>query len=340
MPQHRTFGDTAHGARVTAVTLRGGGVTLEALDWGCVVRDLRLDGVDHPLVLGLNTMEDYEQRSPFFGAIAGRFANRIAQGRFTLDGCEHALVRNEGGVNHLHGGAAPASFGKRPWTLEAATEETACFTLCSPDGDGGYPGTLTARARYTLPGDGVFRVELTAETDAPTLVNLTNHSYFNLDGAATIDDHVLEIAADAYLPVTADLIPTGNVLSVDGAPYDFRTPRRLARGPGEDTALRDTNFCLAAAASQALRFAARLAAPASGVVMETWTTEPGLQFYDGAKIAVGAPGLDGRTYGARAGLCLEAQRWPDAPNHRHFPSAVVRPGEVYRHVTEYRFARL
>ncbi len=340
MTQPHVFGETSDDETVMSVTLHGGGLRMEALTWGAVVRDVRLDGVAHPLVLGLNTMADYEARSPFFGAIAGRFANRIAGGRFMLDGLEHALPCNERGVNHLHGGAAPASFGKRPWTLEHVADDSAQFSLHSPDGDGGYPGTLDARARYTLAEGGVFRVELTAETDRPTLVNLTNHSYFNLDGAPTIDDHVLEIAADAYLPVTPDLIPTGDVLHVDGSPYDFREPRQLARGPMDEAVVRDTNFCLAAAPSPAVRFAARLTAPTSGVVMEVWTTEPGLQFYDGAKIAMEVPGLTGEAYGERAGLCLEAQRWPDAPNHRHFPSATLRPGETYRHVTEYRFARL
>lgn len=324
------FGETAAGEPVREVRLSGHGLTVSLLTLGALLRDLRLEGVAHPLVLGLNTVADYETKSPFFGATAGRCANRIGYGRFTLDGVAHRLETNDG-PHHLHGGGA-ASFGRRVWTLESAEPERAAFGLISPDGEGGYPGRLEARCVYRLLAGPTLSVEYAAVAKAPTLCNLAHHSYFNLDGRADVSAHRLQVAAEAVTPIGDDLIPTGEVALVAGTRLDLREAR-----PVVDGELRDHNYALAAQRAEAPRFAARL--EAGGLSMEVWTTEPGLQVYDGFKIPAMEGGLEGRRYASRAGLCLEPQLWPDAINHRHFPSPVLRPGEIYRQTTAFRFAR-
>lgn len=322
------FGETSGGDLVEEVRLSAHGLSLSAISLGAVLRDLRLEGVAHPLVLGLDSVADYEAKSPHFGAIAGRCANRVDHARFTLDGVERRLSVNEP-PHSLHGGVT--GFGKRVWELEAVEAERAVFRLVSEDGDMGYPGRMIARCVYALLPGPELSIGLTAETDAPTLCNLVNHSYFNLDGKPDVSAHRLRIAAEAYAAPRPDLIPTGDILRVEGTRHDFRETR-----PAVDGDVRDHNFCLAAARSAAPRFAARL--EASELAMEVHTTEPGLQFYDGAKIAR-MEGLDGRAYGPNAGLCLEAQFWPDAIHHPHFPSAALRPGERYRQETRLSFAR-
>jgi aldose 1-epimerase len=337
-----TFGEV-DGVAVPEVTIRTkAGAEAKVIAWGAVVRDLVVptaSGGRQRVVLGLDRIEDYIAHSPHFGAIAGRYANRIAGGTFTLDGETWQLDRNQAGKHALHGGVA--AFGKRLWQVAHHDESSVTLTLVSPDGDGGYPGAVTVTCVYRLLEPATLRVELTATTDAPTIVNLAQHSYFNLDGSASILDHELQLHADFYTPVDADLIPTGEILAVAGTAFDFRTPRPIRfPGAGGVPFHYDHNFVLTSPRPQEgeLRPAATLRSSKSGVTLDVHTTEPGVQFYDGAKCSVPVPGHGGATYGANAGLCLEAQLWPNSPNNPHFTDASLWPGEVYRQVTEYRFS--
>ncbi|SEQ85117.1 aldose 1-epimerase [Faunimonas pinastri] len=330
----REFGTLADGTVIEAVAIGAGPLRAEVITWGAVIRDVRFEGVDHPLVLGFERLEDYVGQSPYFGATVGRFANRIARGRFKLDGEIHELPCNDGD-NHLHGG--PHGFGTRVWTIESLTQSSVLLKLVSADGDQGYPGEVTAECSYEVSADGTLIVSYSASTDRETVVNLAQHTYFNLDGAPTILDHKLQLAADAYLPVDSGYIPTGELKPVEGTPFDFRSLRVVRPEGAEATPPYDNNFCLAAHRRPEPAFAARLEGRDGTLSMELWTTEPGVQFYDGFQIAVTAPGLGGRTYPKHAGLCLEAQLWPDAPNQSDFPSATLKPGETYWQRTEFRF---
>ena len=334
----RLFGETG-GQAVHEVTIRSrAGAEAKIIGWGAVLRDLIVptrDGGRQRDVLGLESLEDYIAYSPHFGAIAGRYANRIAHGRCHIDGELVEISRNQAGKHSLHGGAA--GFGKRVWRIAWHDERAAALTLFSPDGDQGFPGNLTATCVYRLLEPATLAIELTATADAPTIVNLAHHSYFNLDGSADILDHDLQIAAALMTPVDSDLIPTGEILAVAETPFDFRTPRpiRLTDAVG-DLMHYDHNFVLAGHASPS-RPAALVGSARNGLKLEVTTTEPGLQFYDAAKLALPVPGLGGARYGSRAGLCLEPQFFPDSPNRSHFPNAILRPGEVYRQVSRYRF---
>ncbi len=334
----RIFGRLPDGTEIIEITVATGDLRAQVLSWGTVVRDLRLAGVSYPLVLGLNSIENYVAHSPHFGATAGRFANRIAGGRFELDGRPIQLETNENNRTHLHGGKA-FGFSRRPWNVLESTDNAVTLEVVSQDGEAGYPGTLTARCRYEIISPGTLHIEFEARTDAPTIVNLAHHGYFNLSGGLDILDHHLQIAANSYTPVDADLIPTGEIRSVAETTHDFRDLRAIRREEAGQRIRYDHNFVLADAARPAPAFAARAEAPDRSVAMTVATSEPGIQFYDGAKINCPVPGLDDRRYGASAGFCLEAQRFPDAPNHANFPSAVLRPSDVYRQVTEYRFER-
>ncbi|MCW2309816.1 aldose epimerase family protein [Rhodobium gokarnense] len=325
-----TFGKTASGEDVEVITLAGGGLTVKLLTLGALVHDIRMDGIAHPLVLGMNSVAEYEAHARHFGVLAGRFANRIGGGRFRLDGIDYQLDRNENGVTHLHGGSA--GFSDEVWEIVDADEDWATLTLISPRGAAGYPGRVEVIVVYRLNPGGVLDLDIVATSDAPTLMNVTTHSYFNLDGTDTIDGHRLEIAAESYTPVDDKMVPTGEVAPVAGTPYDFRQARALA-----GTRL-DTNFCLADARRKDPQFAAKVTA--GELAMSVMTTEPGLQVYTGEGVGPPVPGLDGRRYGPRGGLCLEPQVWPDAPNHEGFPSAVLRPGSVYRHITQYVFEKV
>lgn len=324
------------GRTVHRVTLTGDGLTARILTFGAVVQDLRLDGHPPPLVLGFAGFPPYLDRSPYFGAIVGRCANRIAGGRFTIDGIIHAVDRNERGRTCLHGGADGIS--QRLWTLAELGGDFVTLSLRDPDGAMGFPGTLSIACTYRLRG-AALEVTLTAETDAPTPCNLAHHSYFNLDdgGRSTILDHRLALFAEAVLPVDGHSIPTGAILPVAGTPFDFRAMRPIRR-PGDRAAAYDHNWCLAAE-RRAPTLAARLEAARSGLAMELTTTEPGLQFYAGLSVGRSDPGLDGIVYADTAGLCLEPQVWPDAVNQPAFPSPLLRPGESYRQETAYRFFR-
>lgn len=341
------LGTLEDGTPIHEATLRSpAGAEAKVMEWGAVLRDLVVplaDGGRQRVVLGLPSLADYPAHSPHMGAIAGRFANRIGHGRFLLDSTEYRVPLNQDGRHSLHGGGE--GFGKRPWTMTHRDETSATLALVSPAGDAGYPGTLQASCRYSLFGAATLRIELTAVTDAPTIVNLAHHSYFRLDDGPDILDHELEVRANLTTPVDADLIPDGSLAHVAGTGFDFRTPRpvRLRNADGSRFWY-DHNYVLrrdrrepSVAAGLELAHAATLRSLRSGLAMELWTTEPALQVYDGAKLNLAVAGLDGSFYGANAGIALEPQHVPDSPNLPHFPSTVLRPGEVYRQVSEYRF---
>ena len=329
-----SFGTMPGGQAVQQLTISGGNLSAKLLTYGALLQDLRHGAHDFPLVLGLNSLADYLAHSPSFGITAGRFANRIANGRFELDGKAHQLDQNFLGQHLLHGGST--GFGKRVWTLTDYQGDQASFALVSEDMDMGFPGELRAEVTYKLSADDTLQIDFAATTDQPTLCNLTHHSYFNLSGEPTILDHELQLDADRYVPVDAQLIPTGETPSVAGTVFDFRARRPIRQLAEDGQVAHDHNFCLSDS-RQPLRPVGRLWAPRSGLQMEIATTEPGVQLYTGSKLSVPVPGLDQRRYGAFAGLCLETQVWPDGPNHARFPSARLDPGTTYQHQVEYRF---
>lgn len=332
----RLFGTTDDGEAVHCLTISGGGLTADLMSWSAGIRDLRLEGHDAPLVLGFEDFAHYPVHSPYFGATAGRYANRIAQGRFRLDDADYQLDRNEKGVNHLHGGSR--GIGKRVWSIAEYGADYCRFEISDPDGHMGYPGTCSIVCTYRLKPGGVLSVVLEAQTDRATLCNLAHHSYFNLDGSADILDHEAMIAADHYLPVDDGMIPTGEVRPVAGTAFDFTEMRPMRPAGREAPFGYDHNFCLSDMRGPK-RAVALVRSLSSGVAMEVWTGEPGLQFYTGFKLDVPVAGLDGRRYGSSSGFCMESQVWPDSPNHPHFPGAVLRPGERLRQETDYIFSR-
>jgi len=325
------------GAPVFEATIASkAGATAKIITWGASLRDLVVPHRQgkQRVVLGLNSIEDYVAHSPYMGATPGRYANRVANGRFTLDGVAYSIARKEGERHALHGG--PHGFGRRVWKLGPVDASSATLELESADGDQGFPGALSAVCVYRLLEPATLRVEFTATTTRPTIVNLTHHSYFNLDGSSDVRDHEVAILADFYTPSDADLIPTGEIRSVAGTPFDFRQPRPIRNPSGQ---LYDINFVAARAPDPTgLAPIARARSPLNGLTLELHSTEPGVQFYDAAKFHCPVPGLDGARYGAHAGLCLEPQSFPDSPNRRHFSPCRLDPDDAYRHVSEYRFA--
>ncbi|MFI6601171.1 aldose epimerase family protein [Nonomuraea sp. NPDC050536] len=308
-----TFGILPSGQSVERVELRAGELRAAVLSYGAILQRLEVAGVN--VVLGLGTLQDYLTRSRYFGAVVGRYGNRIAGARFTLDGVEHRLPVNNG-PNSLHGGIE--GFDKKVWTIADRTSRSVTLTLVSPDGDQGYPGTLTASVTYTLDGDGL-RLDYTAETDAPTVVNLTNHTYFNLAGSGDVLGHVLRMDAARYLPVDEHKIPTGELAPVKGTDFDFTTPHPIgARMDG------GYDHCFVLDGPVEVRV--------PGLAMLMTTTEPGVQVYAGGMLDRPAT-----PYGPHAGLCLETQHFPDSPNQPAFPTTVLRPGERRTSSTTYRF---
>ncbi|SEL66717.1 aldose epimerase family protein [Nonomuraea pusilla] len=313
------FGTLPSGQDVERVELSSGALRAAVLTYGAIIQSLEVGGRD--VVLGLDTLEDYRTRSRYFGAVVGRYGNRIAGGRFTLDGVEHRLPVNNG-PNSLHGGVE--GFDRKVWTITDRDAASVTLELVSPDGDQGYPGTLTASVTYTLEGaadGGALRIDYAMETDAPTVVNLTNHSYFNLAGGGDVLGHVVSIDAGHYLPVDADKIPTGEVAPVKGTVFDFTEPHAVGErfeGAYDHCFVLDGGM--------------RVVEPGGGLTMDVTTTEPGVQFYAGGM-------LDGEAtpYGPFAGLCLETQHFPDSPNQPQFPSTVLRPGERRTSTTTYAF---
>lgn len=321
------FGQMPDGRRVERITLKGGGLTVGLLTMGATVQDLRLDGFDYPLVLGAETLAPYLGPMVYFGAIVGRFANRIAGGRFNLEGRQWQTNRNQQERHTLHGGED--GLHRQIWRVTTHDTDRVNLVVTLPDGHMGFPGRLHLVLDCALPGDGVLAFEMSATTDAPTLCNLAHHGYFNLDGSTDICDHTLQVAADHYLPVDSEQVPTGEICAVRGTRFDFRLPRAIG-----DAGI-DHNLCLSDQ-WQTPRRVATLSGPRSGIAMEITTNACGLQVYDGAHLS-DLRGHDGRAYGSRAGVALETQGWPDAPNHAGFPPAVLRPGQTYRHSVRYRF---
>ena len=290
------------------------------------------------IVLGFETLDEYVHNPRYFGALIGRHANRIARGRFSLNGVEYQLPCNNG-ANHLHGGFK--GFDKRVWDVRES-EKTLHLTYFSKDGEEGYPGNVRTEVDYTLL-DNELRVDYRAATDRDTLVNLTNHSYFNLRGDGTVLDHQLVLNADNFTPVSKDLIPSGEIRSVEGTPMDFRKGKAIGvqiRDAYDQlgfTGGYDHNFVLNDY-DGSLRFAGRVYESSTGRVLEVLTTQPGMQFYSGNFLDGSLVGRNRVTYVKYAGLCLEPQHFPDAPNHSSFPSTVLRPGEEYKQTTVFRFS--
>jgi aldose 1-epimerase len=315
---------------------------VHAITYGGIITEVRVpdrDGRLGDVVLGFDRLDGYLREHPYFGAIVGRYANRIGNARFTLAGRTYTLAANNG-RNHLHGGIR--GFDKAIWHAEAAGRNGVIFSLVSADGEEGYPGRLAVRVTYTLTEKNELIVDYHATTDKATPVNLTQHSYFNLAGRGDILEHELMIDADRYTPVDSTLIPTGELASVDGTPLDFRKPTRIgARIDGTHPQLQpgrgyDHNWVLNRTGGQ-LQLAARVTEPSSGRVLEVSTTEPGVQFYSGNFLDGTLKGKSGQVYGRRAGLCLETQHFPDSPNRPEFPSTILEPGREYRTQTVFRF---
>lgn len=337
------FGKTEDGQQAslfTAVNARG--LILKLTDYGALVVSLETPDRDGKLAninLGFKTLEGYLQRHPYFGATVGRYCNRIAKGKFELNGKTYTLATNNG-PNHLHGGEK--GFDRHLWNSEIVKNDHEVgvrFSRRSPDGEEGYPGNLDASVTYTLTNDDELKVEFSATTDAPTVVNLTNHNYWNLKGAGAGDilGHELTLAADKYLPVDDGLIPTGELTDVKGTPLDFTSPRRIGERIKQIKA--DPvgyDYCFALRSQDgSMALAARVVEPASGRVMEIHTTQPGIQFYSGNF-------LNGETsnggYKQYEGFCLETQHYPDSPNQPAFKSTVLKPGEKYSQTTIHKFS--
>ena len=336
MAELEAFGVAPDGQPVHRVRIAGGGLQAAIITWGAVIQDLRIDGHPAPVVLGFDSFDDYAAHSPYFGAVAGRFANRIGGGKFTIDGKACRGDKNFLGKHLLHGGAM--GIGKRVWSIGDVGEDFVTLTLRDADGEMGFPGNLDIACTYRLKPDGILSCDLGAVTDRPTPCNLALYSYFNLDdgGASEALDHLLQVDAGDVLPVDEEMIPTGRIASVEGTDFDFRVSRPIRREIGGEQLRYDHNWCLGLS-KQPCRRVATLRGARSGLAMEVWTTEPGIQFYAGHKVARDVPGLGNRRYGPFAGICLEPQNWPDSPNHPQFPQAVLRPGDTYRQTTEYRF---
>lgn len=324
------------------------GIRMRVSDYGGIVMEMHVpdrDGSFADVVLGFDSIDQYFKGSPYFGALIGRYGNRISKGQFEIEGSTYNLAKNNG-ENHLHGGLK--AFDKVVWDSESTSGDN--FTglrlrYLSPDGDEGYPGNLDVVVTYELTDDNEWIVEYKATTDKPTIINLTQHSYFNLGGhsGGQILDHELYLNADAYTPVDASLIPTGEVASVHGTPFDFRQPSRIGDrieelGSPEDQGRGyDHNFVLNKSDLNALEKAAVVYEPISGRTLEVFTSEPGVQLYSGNFLNGSAVGKDSTRYRFRNGFCLETQHFPDSPNQPSFPSTRLDPNDVFQSKTVYRF---
>ena len=342
----REFGKTPSGETVELYTLKNAkGVEADISTYGGVLVSLKVPdhaGALGDIVLGFDDFQGYLIPPPYFGAIVGRYGNRIAHARFTLDGVEYALGKNDGD-NSLHGGKR--GFDKVLWTAKNVTGQSLELAYLSKDGEEGYPGNLSVTVTYTLTDNNELKIDYSATTDKDTVLNLTNHSYFNLAGQGEGDilGHELILNADRYTPVDKGLIPTGELRSVAGTPFDFRQPHAIGERIGssdEQIALGggyDHNFILNRT-GDGLSLAARVTEAKSGRALEVFTTEPAIQFYTGNFLDGTIRGKGGKVYGRRSAFCLETQHYPDSPNQPSFPSTVLKPGAVYRTTTVYRFS--
>ena len=341
--QKSAFGKTPEGTEVELYTLTNHkGMVAKVITYGAILTEIRVPdrhGKVGNIVLGFDTLDQYVKGSPFFGATTGRVANRIAKGRFKLEGKEYTLAVNNG-PNHLHGGIK--GFDKKVWRAEPMeTKEGPAvkFTYTSPDGEEGYPGKLAVTVIYTLTERNELRIDYTATTDQATPVNLTNHSYFNLAEAGNVMDHVLLLNADHYTPADETLIPTGEIAPVKGTALDFTKPAPIGMRIAQVMSFAkgyDHNFVINGGGKK-LTLAARVTEPKSGRVMEVLTTEPGVQLYTGNHLDGSLKGVGGVVYGQHSGFCLETQHYPDSVNHPNFPSVVLRPGQTYKTTTVLRF---
>ncbi len=340
------YGVLSDATPVQKVTLKNSNnVEIDVISYGGIITRMMVPDAKGELgniVYGMETIEEYESGNPYFGALIGRYGNRIKDGKFTLFGTEYQLAQNDGD-NHLHGGVQ--GFDKKVWKMTPfANEQSAgvTLTLVSPDGDQGYPGELTTEVTYTLTNNNTLDMQYIATTDKPTVVNLTQHSYFNLAGEGTILDHELQINGEFITPVDSGLIPTGELTAVAGTPFDFTSPKaigkdieadnvQLARGKGYDH-----NYVIKDSADNELIEAASVYDPASGRVLRVLTEEPAVQFYSG-NFLDGATSGFGQTHVFRGAFCLEPQHYPDSPNQADFPSTTLLPGEVYSTRIVYEF---
>lgn len=347
-PVKELFGRLADGTKVYRWSLENGGIRMKVLSYGGVVQTLEVPdarGRHANVVAGFDDIDDYVAKSPYFGALIGRYGNRIGEGRFTLDGRSYQLSVNDG-VNSLHGGAK--GFDKRVWDVEPFADGSDVglrLYYTSADGEMGYPGTLRSKVTYTLTRRGAWRVDYEATTDRATVVNLTSHVYWNLagEGSGTIEDHELTIAAARYTPTDPGLIPTGELARVAGTPFDFRRAKPIGRdiraGHEQQVLAKgyDHNWVLDKGVTARPEHVATLRDPRSGRTLRIATDQPGLQFYSGNFLDGTLTGTGGRTYRQGDALCLETQHFPDSPNHAAFPSTVLRPGRTYRTTTVHTF---
>jgi len=339
------FGATYTGEEVSRFVLSNGDVEASVISWGATIISIKVGGED--VVLGFSNMAGYtSSKNPYMGAVVGRVANRIADGKFKLDGKEYQLAQNNG-PNSLHGGLV--GLDKVLWSSTVDKEAgTVTFSHYSKDGDEGYPGDVLYNVQYSLDSQGAVKIDLTAMVSAPTPINLANHVYFNLAGhkagAQGLNEHVMKMAANSFTPVSAKLIPTGAIASVAGTVFDLRTPIRLGdvldKCPGGDNNGFDHNFVLANTEGD-INFVCRVEHPVSGRWLECYTNQPGVQFYTGNFIPTddSLTGKEGAVYRKHGGFCLETQKFPDSINQPSFPSCVVRPGEKYHHTVVYKFGK-
>lgn len=345
----KSFGQTADGQAVDLYTLKNAnGVEASIMNLGAILVSLKAPdkaGTSADIVLGFDSLDGYMKPNPYFGAVVGRYGNRIAKGRFTLNGTTYKLAVNNG-ENHLHGGIK--GFDKAIWSahaLESPDKPGVELKYVSKDGEEGYPGNLDVTVTYTLSPSNELEIDYLATTDKDTVLNLTNHSYFNLSGGTAPDilGHELMLNADRYTPVDAGLIPTGELRPVEGTPFDFRKPTAIGtRIDGKDEQLKrgkgyDHNFVVNRAGA-GLELVARASDPASGRVLEVLTTQPAVQFYTGNFLDGTLTGKGGKAIAFRSGFCLETQHYPDSPNHPKFPSVVLKPGETYKTSTVFRLS--
>ncbi len=329
------FGTMPDGREVHRTTISAHGMTISTMTLGASLQDLRLEGFDHPLVLGFPRLEPYlTAEGRYFGAIVGRAANRIARGEAMVDGQTLRLDRNEAGRTTLHGGSDGT--GQRLWTLADQGHDFVAYADHLPDGHMGFPGAMLVRTIYRILARPALQIQILATARDTTICNFAQHSYFNLDGSPDIANHRLICPATHYLPVDDDLIPLGDPAPVQGTPLDFRTPVRLGQrlaGP-----VIDHNLCVGRAKRRIAEPIATLRSRA--LQMSIISTEPGLQVYAGNHIRPGATGIGGASYRPHAGIALESQLWPDALHHPTYPSAILPPGRIYRQITNLSFARV
>lgn len=341
------FGTTRDGVSVKSFTLKNEkGMAVSIITYGGIITTLKVPnkkGVSEDVVLGYKILASYEKATPYFGALIGRYGNRIANGKFSIDGKEYALKTNDGS-NHLHGGVK--GFDKVVWTAEVLKDKGALkLSYLSKDMEEGYPGNLNTEVTYTLTNDNTLEVAYQATTDKKTIVNLTQHSYFNLSGdfSKPILDHIVKINADRFVPVNRTLIPTGELKEVANTPFDFREPKtigqdinadneQLKRGLGYD------HCWVLNAQNEGIRFTSSAYEPNSGRLLEVFSDEPGIQLYTGNFLGGTLPNKQGGIYTNRTGFCLETQHYPDSPNQKDFPSTILKPGDTYSTTTSFKFS--